>query len=445
MSGPRPSSSTSSTCSASAISPAPAASPRALADDGFAVTVVTGGTPVPGFPGPGVATMSRCRRSPPADAGLFRTRPTSTAIRSTTPSRRSRRDLLLGSACRESGPTSSSSRPIPFGRRQMRFELLPLLEAIAAMKPKPLLVTSVRDILQERAKPGRNEETVDILNRHFDLVLVHGDPAFAALDDTFPLASSITAEIAYTGLVAAAAAQPSPERFDVVVSAGGGAAGKLLVGASVAAGARQAGWPAMVPDHRPQPAAGRFRRTRPRKHRRISTSSASARISRAARRRRSFPSRKPATIRSATCCRPAAAPSSCRSPPAARPSRRSAPSGCSGWGWRRASPRRSCRRHARRAIERQLAHRSRLACARSGRARSRRRSAATWRMRIVANGAATALGRTSPSPIRYCHSTAHTVPISMKRVYFFIGSVPEKRSSARSASRCEGLDRVARS
>ena len=117
----------------------------------------------------------------------------------------------------------------------MRFELLPLIEAIAAMKPRPALVTSVRDILQERTKPGRDAETVEILNRHFDLVMVHGDPAFATLGDTFPLASSIDAEIAYTGMVAAAAAQPSPERYDVVISAGGGAAGKLLVGASVAA------------------------------------------------------------------------------------------------------------------------------------------------------------------------------------------------------------------
>ena len=52
---------------------------------------------------------------------------------------------------------------------------------------------------------------------------------FAALGDTFPLASSITAKIAYTGMVAAPRAQPSNERYDIVVSAGGGAAGRLLV------------------------------------------------------------------------------------------------------------------------------------------------------------------------------------------------------------------------
>ena len=204
----------------------------ALAEDGFAVTVVTGGTPVPGFPGHGVATLALPTITA-ADEGFSgltdaQGQPVDDAYRAR------RRDLLLGCLA-EIRPDMVVIEAYPFGRRQMRFELLPLLEAIAAMKPRPALVTSVRDILQERTKPGRDAETVEILNRHFDLLMVHGDPVFAKLADTFPLASSITAEIAYTGMVAAAAAQPSPERYDVVISAGGGAAGRLLVGASVAA------------------------------------------------------------------------------------------------------------------------------------------------------------------------------------------------------------------
>ncbi len=34
----------------------------------------------------------------------------------------------------------------PFGRRQLRFELLPLIEAIEASAPKPILVTSLGDV-----------------------------------------------------------------------------------------------------------------------------------------------------------------------------------------------------------------------------------------------------------------------------------------------------------
>jgi predicted glycosyltransferase len=103
------------------------------------------------------------------------------------------------------------------------------------MDRRPALVSSIRDILQDRVKPGRNEETLDILNRHFDLVLVHGDPAFATLGDTFPLAGAIKPEVVHTGMVASPGAEPSDERYDVVVSAGGGAAGSLLVKAAVAA------------------------------------------------------------------------------------------------------------------------------------------------------------------------------------------------------------------
>ena len=67
----------------------------------------------------------------------------------------------------------------PFGRRQVRFELVPLIEAIKASKPQPILVTSLLDIVQRRSKPGRDEETALLVNQYFDKVLVHGDPAFA--------------------------------------------------------------------------------------------------------------------------------------------------------------------------------------------------------------------------------------------------------------------------
>ena len=109
----------------------------------------------------------------------------------------------------------------------MRFELLPLIEAIAAMSPRPKLVTSVRDILQERAKPGRNEETVDLVNAHFDLVMVHGDPAFARIEETFPEAAGD--HQAGSAIPASSRRRPPPpaaERFDVLISAGGGAAGR---------------------------------------------------------------------------------------------------------------------------------------------------------------------------------------------------------------------------
>ena len=204
----------------------------ALADDGFAVTVAMGGMPVPGFPESGL-TVAELPPVVAADQGFSELtdafgRPIDDAYKA------HRRDMLLKLVA-DTTPDIVVIEAYPFGRRQMRFELLPLLDAIAAMHPRPKVVTSIRDILQERVKPGRNEETVEILNRHFDLVMVHGDPAFASLAETFPLADTISVEIAYTGLVAAPAPVPSDERYNVVVSAGGGAAGRDLAKAAVAA------------------------------------------------------------------------------------------------------------------------------------------------------------------------------------------------------------------
>lgn len=203
----------------------------ALVDDGFDVTVVTGGAPIAGFPGLGVksVTLPPVTSGDEGFSGLVDLQ--GKAIDDDFKKRRS--EMLL-QAFRDCRPDIVIVEAFPFGRRQMRFELLPLIEAIDATSPRPLLATSVRDILQERIKPGRNEETVDLINRHFDLVMVHGDPAFATIDKTFPLAGAIRAEVTYTGLVAAPPS-PASERFDVLVSVGGGAAGKSLVSSTIAA------------------------------------------------------------------------------------------------------------------------------------------------------------------------------------------------------------------
>lgn len=202
----------------------------AMVADGFDLRLVTGGAPVASFPEPGIDQIAL----PPvvaSDAG-FGGLATLDGGPADDEFRANRRDRLL-SAFAEFRPDIVIIEAFPFGRRQMRFELLPLLDAIAAAQPRPKLVTSVRDILQERVKPGRNEETRDLVDRCFDLVMVHGDPAFVRLDETFPLAASFAGKIAYTGLVAGAAAPPSDEHYDVVVSAGGGAAGRDLVRATV--------------------------------------------------------------------------------------------------------------------------------------------------------------------------------------------------------------------
>ncbi|WP_288429280.1 glycosyltransferase [uncultured Agrobacterium sp.] len=205
---------------------------HALVANGFDVTMVTGGTPVPGFPGEGIHHIEL----PPiavAD-GNFSGLVDASGAPVDDAFKDGRTSMLLG-AYNGAMPEIVIIEAFPFGRRQVRFELLPLLSAIEKSIKRPLVMTSLRDILQERAKPGRDEETIDLVKKHFDTVLVHGDPNFVRLEETFPLAEQISQRIVYTGLVAPAKPQAPQERFDVVVSAGGGAVGANLLKAALAA------------------------------------------------------------------------------------------------------------------------------------------------------------------------------------------------------------------
>lgn len=204
----------------------------ALAEDGFDVTMVTGGLPVHGFPGPGIKHV-RLMPEVTSREGFSGLQDINGAALGPDGERQRMEQLLavLG----DTKPDIVITEAFPFGRRQMRFELLPFLDAIRAMRPKPLLFASIRDILQVNKKPGRDEETVALVKQHFHRVLVHGDRNLTRIEDTFPLADEIADKMLYTGLVAPAALAPSPEKYRVIVSAGGGAVGQKLLNAAVAA------------------------------------------------------------------------------------------------------------------------------------------------------------------------------------------------------------------
>lgn len=115
----------------------------------------------------------------------------------------------------------------PFGRRQLRFELDYLLGAAQHISARPLIASSVRDILVER-RPEREEETVAAIAR-FDAVLVHGDPALVPFEMSFDATDRIKSKLVYTGYIGGTAPRQAPPPGvgdnEIVVSAGGGAVG----------------------------------------------------------------------------------------------------------------------------------------------------------------------------------------------------------------------------
>lgn len=172
---------------------------------------------------------------------------------------RTRRRTMLINTFEVCHPDVLLIETFPFGRRLLRFELIPLLEAAHARRPRPRIVCSVRDILENHNRPGRHEEIVELVQRYFDLILVHGDPGLVPFETTFPLAHCLQDKLRYTGYVRAQRGTPSVSsvgRDEVVVSVGGAAFGEHVLAAAIEAQAlstlRDRTWRILVGHNLPQ-------------------------------------------------------------------------------------------------------------------------------------------------------------------------------------------------
>jgi predicted glycosyltransferase len=205
----------------------------ALVREGIRVTLISGGEPLSSL---ARTSAERVIQLPPIralDAG-FKVlvdemgRPIDDKLRA------ARRSALVD-AFEDEQPDVLLIEAFPFGRRAFRFELDALIEAAGERRPRPLILCSLRDIVVLPNDPRRPREIVDRVRNDFDFVLVHGDPAFIPLEDSFPLASEISDRLIYTGYIAEAyeaGEAPAADETgvgEVVVSVGGGAVGGALL------------------------------------------------------------------------------------------------------------------------------------------------------------------------------------------------------------------------
>lgn len=212
---------------------------RALAVAGFDVLLVSGGAPLADLKLDGV----RFHQLPPlraANEGLKELAELDgTPIEPTFQANRA--SQLLGLLHREA-PDVMITEQFPFGRTQLRFELLPLIAAAKAQHPRPLIVSSLRDVVRRSASPQRVAESVETF-ADFDALLIHADPALVRLEESFPAWASVAARARYTGYVmegnSAHVVGTTAGTGEVVVSAGGGAIGGPLLKAAI--GARRLG------------------------------------------------------------------------------------------------------------------------------------------------------------------------------------------------------------
>ena len=141
------------------------------------------------------------------------------------------RTKMLLNICDRFEPDILIIELFPFGRRRFSFELIPLLEKNKAMGTK--IVSSVRDIVVTKQNQQRHEEKVcRLINKYFDLLLIHGDPNFVKLNLSFSRINDLNCPVHYTGYVV----QPIPElpqiilnKPTILVSVGGGRFGHDLL------------------------------------------------------------------------------------------------------------------------------------------------------------------------------------------------------------------------
>ena len=132
----------------------------------------------------------------------------------------------------------------PFGRKKFAGEILPLIRAARNQAGAPALIAcSLRDILVDarRDQQQHDDRARWLADRYFDAVLVHADPSFARLEDSFHPRRPMRVPVHYTGYVVpvraphASAPRGAPRGAHLLVSAGGGIVGEGLFRAALQA------------------------------------------------------------------------------------------------------------------------------------------------------------------------------------------------------------------
>ena len=205
----------------------------ALAGAGHEVTLVSGGRPTAILP----RGEYRLVQLPPVQAlaDEFTTLRDASGLE-VGPDYLSRRRTQLLAVLAETRPDILVTELFPFGRRALADEFLTFVEAANAMRPRPVVACSIRDILVAPSGPDKVARTHAVIARLYDVVLVHGDPDLAPLDASWPVGSGVGAPLLYTGYVDAEPAPSTvPDNGEILVSGGSSAAALPLYRAALQA------------------------------------------------------------------------------------------------------------------------------------------------------------------------------------------------------------------
>lgn len=207
---------------------------RGLSEAGHAVTLVSGGRPVPH----GADTAYKLVQLPPVHCiGTdFATLYESDGV-IVSAETRAKRIALVRETLARVRPDIVITETFPFGRRALKSEFLALCEAAHALRPRPAIVSSIRDILNPPSTMAKADEAEWLIGRFYDGVLVHGDSDWVAPDHGWPFGSAGRKALRLTGYIDEAA--PTERAIiphgRILVSGGGSAASLPLYRAAIGA------------------------------------------------------------------------------------------------------------------------------------------------------------------------------------------------------------------
>lgn len=120
----------------------------------------------------------------------------------------------------------------PFGPL-FETEAISLITQVKKNDPQSKIVSSVRDVILTKEGSARDSHTCSLINKWYDLIIVHGDPNIVPFKSSFPMVEKIQIPLCYTGYIVQSIRQrKSQSKWPILlVSVGGGRMGGELLDA----------------------------------------------------------------------------------------------------------------------------------------------------------------------------------------------------------------------
>ena len=200
----------------------------------FHVVFLNGGRLPPGVPVPeGIELIDL----PPLGMDDGHTLVSRDAARRDVAAARAQRRSMIEAAIARTRAAVLLVELFPFGRKKFAGEILPMIRQVRHQArlhggPAAQVICSLRDILVDARPDQRHHDDRArwLTDRYFDAVIVHADPAFARLEDSFHPTRPMRTGVHYSGYVVPRRAThiDTPRGAHLLVSAGGGIVGDAL-------------------------------------------------------------------------------------------------------------------------------------------------------------------------------------------------------------------------